>query len=187
MSKSVKGKRVAILATDGFEESELSSPREALDVAGVEVDIVSLKSGKITAWAKTNWGKEYPVDKVLDEVTSDEYDMLVLPGGLFNPDTLRANDSALAFTRSFFKQHKPVAAICHAPWVLISAGVVNGRDLTSYPTVKDDVINAGGNWHDQSVVVDSGLVTSRSPEDLEDFNRKVIEELAEGKHQRQVA
>ncbi|MCP8900395.1 type 1 glutamine amidotransferase domain-containing protein [Gilvimarinus xylanilyticus] len=187
MSNSVKGKRVAILATDGFEESELSSPREALKSAGVETDIVSLKSGEITAWAKTNWGKDYPVDKVLDDVSSDDYDMLILPGGLFNPDTLRGDKSALEFTRSFFKQHKPVAAICHGPWVLISAGVVDGRDLTSYPTVKDDVVNAGGNWHDKSVVVDKGLVTSRSPEDLEDFNAKVLEELAEGKHDRQVA
>ncbi len=187
MSNSVKGKRVAILATDGFEESELSSPREALKSAGVDTHIVSLKSGEITAWSKTNWGKSYPVDKVLHDVSSDDYDMLVLPGGLFNPDTLRGDNAALEFTRSFFKQHKPVAAICHGPWVLISAGVVNGRDLTSYPTVKDDVVNAGGNWHDKSVVVDKGLVTSRSPEDLEDFNAKVLEELAEGKHDRQVA
>lgn len=187
MSKSVKGKRVAILATDGFEESELSSPREALQSAEVETDIVSLKSGQIAAWAKTNWGKDYPVDKTLDEVSSDDYDMLIIPGGLFNPDTLRADKKALAFTRGFFEQHKPVAAICHGPWVLISAGVVSGRDLTSYHTVKDDLVNAGANWHDKSVVCDSGLVTSRSPDDLEDFNRKMLEELAEGKHQRQVA
>lgn len=187
MSKSVKGKQVAILATDGFEESELTSPREALKAAGVEVDIVSLKSGKITSWAKTNWGKEYPVDKTLEEASSEDYDMLVLPGGLFNPDTLRSNDDALDFTREFFEQHKPVAAICHAPWVLISAGVIGGRDLTSYHTVQDDVVNAGGTWHDQAVVCDSGLVTSRSPDDLEAFNSKLLEELAEGKHSRQVA
>ena len=187
MAKSVKGKRVAILATHGFEESELSSPREALTSAGVDTHIVSLKGGQITSWAKTNWGQEYPVDKTLDEVSSDDYDMLVIPGGLFNPDTLRADQDALDFTRHFFQQHKPVAAICHGPWVLISAGVVSGRDLTSYHTVKDDLVNAGANWHDQPVVCDSGLVTSRSPDDLEDFNRKVLEELAEGKHQRQVA
>ncbi|HEY7885025.1 MAG TPA: type 1 glutamine amidotransferase domain-containing protein [Cellvibrionaceae bacterium] len=187
MPKSVKDKRVAILATDGFEESELSSPLEALKSAGVETDIVSIKGEQISAWAKTNWGRGYTVDKTLDQVTSQDYDMLVLPGGLFNPDTLRGNEDALAFTRGFFEQHKPVAAICHGPWVLISAGVVSGRNITSYPTIKDDLTNAGAKWHDQSVVCDNGLVTSRSPDDLEDFNRKMLEELAEGKHNRQVA
>lgn len=187
MAKSIKGKRVAILATDGFEESELASPRKALTSAGVEVDIISLKSGPITAWAKTSWGKDYPTDKTVEMASSEDYDMLLIPGGLFNPDTLRADADALNFTREFFQQQKPVAAICHGPWVLISTGVVDGRDLTSYHTIKDDLINAGANWHDQAVVCDNGLVTSRSPDDLEDFNLKVLEELAEGKHRHQVA
>ncbi|MBU2884617.1 type 1 glutamine amidotransferase [Gilvimarinus agarilyticus] len=187
MSTSVQGKTVAILAADGFEESELASPREALTSAEVNVEIVSPNGWQITAWAKTSWGQEYTVDKTLEDANSDDYDMLIIPGGLFNPDTLRTDPAALEFTRDFFQQHKPVAAICHAPWVLISAGVVKDRDVTSYPSVKDDLINAGARWHDRSVVVDNGLITSRSPDDLEDFNAKILEELTEGKHKRQVA
>jgi protease I len=187
MSYSVQGKRVAILTASGFEESELQSPRQALQAAGVEVDIVSPEADGVTAWASTNWGQRYSVDRHLDDVKADEYDLLLIPGGLFNPDTLRVNQQALAFTRDFFTQHKPVGAICHAPWVLISAGVIAGRDVTSYHSVKDDLVNAGANWHDREVVCDSGLVTSRSPADLTAFNAKLIEELAEGKHKRQAA
>jgi protease I len=187
MSYSLKGKRVAILAANGFEESELQSPRQTLKAAGVEVDIVSPEDSQVKAWAKTDWGDDYPVDRALEEANADDYDMLVIPGGLYNPDALRVNKKALTFTHHFFEQHKPVGAICHGPWVLVSAGVVGGRDLTSYPSIKDDLVNAGANWHDQEVVCDSGLVTSRSPADLEAFNNKLIEELAEGKHKRQVA
>ena len=187
MSYSLKGKRVAMLAANGFEESELQSPRQTLKAAGVEVDIVSAEENTVKAWAKTDWGDDYPVDRALAEASADDYDMLIVPGGLYNPDTLRNDKDALSFTRGFFEQHKPVGAICHGPWVLISAGVVSGRDVTSYPSIKDDLINAGANWHDQEVVCENGLVTSRSPDDLEAFNNKLIEELAEGKHKRQVA
>lgn len=189
MKRSVEGKRVAILAADGFEESELTSPKSALVGAGVEVDIVSLKAGFIRGWSgpDKNWGGSQTVDKTIANVKADDYDMLVIPGGLYNPDTLRANPDALRFTRDFFEQHKPVGAICHGPWVLISAGVVDGRNMTSYASIKDDLSNAGAKWHDKEVVVDHGLVTSRSPKDLEAFNKKILEELAEGKHSRQVA
>ncbi|WP_041521828.1 type 1 glutamine amidotransferase domain-containing protein [Gilvimarinus agarilyticus] len=187
MSYSVKGKRVAILAANGFEESELQSPRQTLKAAGAEVEIVSAEENTVKAWAKTDWGDDYPVDRALAEASADDYDMLIIPGGLFNPDSLRSDADALNFTRRFFEQHKPVGAICHGPWVLISAGVINDRDVTSYPSIKDDLVNAGANWHDQEVVCENGLVTSRSPEDLEAFNNKLIEELAEGKHKQQVA
>lgn len=187
MKKNVEGKRVAILATNGFEESELTSPRAALIDAGVSVDVVSLGRDAIRGWSNKDWSDLQPVDRIVSEVKADDYDMLIIPGGMFNPDTLRTNEDALTFTRDFFKQHKPVAAICHGPWVLISAGVLKGRKLTSYPSVKDDLINAGAEWQDKEVVVDRGLVTSRTPDDLDAFNKKVLEELAEGKHDRQVA
>lgn len=189
MTKQVKGKRVAILATHGFEESELKSPKSALAEAGVVVDVVSPEGESIRAWSgpEKNWGDYYPVDRSLDSAKADDYDMLVIPGGLYNPDTLRTNQDALKFTRDFFVQKKPVAAICHGPWVLVSAGVIKDRTVTSYASIKDDVVNAGAKWVDKEVVVDRGLVTSRNPGDLEAFNKKVLEELAEGKHERQVA
>lgn len=187
MRGSIQGKRVAILTANGFEESELQSPRQALTVAGASVDIVSNEVDTVTAWAGTRWGDSYPVDCHLDEALASNYEMLVIPGGIFNPDTLRMNRQALALTREFFVQHKPVGTICHGPWVLISAGVIEGRDVTSYPSVKDDLVNAGANWHDREVVCDNGLITSRSPADLAAFNDKLIEELAEGPHRRQVA
>lgn len=187
MKKNVEGKRVAILAADGFEESELKSPKAALIEAGVKVDVISLEKGEVRGWSNKDWSGTCPVDKVITEVKADDYDMLVIPGGMYNPDTLRTDQNALRFTRDFFEQHKPVAAICHGPWVLISAGVVDGRTMTSYPSIKDDLGNAGAKWVDKEVVVDKGLVTSRSPKDLEAFNKKVLEELAEGKHARQVA
>ncbi|MWJ26922.1 DJ-1/PfpI/YhbO family deglycase/protease [Halomonas sp. ZH2S] len=180
MSQSLQGKRVAILATDGFEEAELSSPRAALQKEGVEVDVVSPKKQGIRAWAKTDWGDVYQVDKALDDVQPSDYHALVLPGGLFNPDTLRLDEKALAFARGFFEQGKPVAAICHAPWILINAGLVEGRRMTSVSSVSQDLRNAGANWVDESVVVDNGLVTSRTPKDLEDFNAKLIESLEQG-------
>lgn len=180
-------KRIAILATNGFEESELKSPKEAMENEGFKVDIVSPENGEIKAWANGNWSNSYKVDRNLKDVKADEYNALVLPGGVINPDKLRRNDDALMFVRDFFKMKKPVAAICHAPWTLISAGVVKGRKMTSFNSIKDDLINAGANWVDQEVVVDEGFVTSRNPKDLPAFNSKLIEEIKEGKHEMQHA
>jgi len=180
-------KRIAILATDGFEESELKSPKEAMEKEGFTVHIISEANGSIKSWTDGNWGKEYKVDKKISEVNADQYNALVLPGGVINPDKLRRNEEALDFVRDFFKQKKPVAAICHAAWTLISAGVVEGRKMTSFNSIKDDVVNAGANWVDQEVVVDEGFVTSRNPKDLPAFNAKLIEEIKEGKHKLQHA
>lgn len=181
----LENKKVAILATDGFEKSELFKPFEALKNEGATVHVVSNKNGEIKSWDKTNWGKTIKVDKQIGEADESDYDSLVLPGGVINPDQLRIDESALDFIRAFFKSKKPVAAICHAPWLLISAGVIEGRKVTSYKSIKDDVVNAGGQWVDQQVVVDHGLVTSRNPDDLPAFCDKVIEETREGKHEKQ--
>lgn len=178
-------KRIAILATNGFEESELKSPKEHLEQQGWTAEIVSLKSGTIKAWAEKDWGKEYNVDKTLDEVTSSDYDALVLPGGVINPDLLRRHDNAIAFVKAFFDEKKPVAAICHGPQILINADVVDGRELTSFMSIRKDLENAGANWTDKEVVVDNGLVTSRTPDDLPAFNKKMVEEIKEGKHELQ--
>ncbi|WP_405198794.1 type 1 glutamine amidotransferase domain-containing protein [Christiangramia sp. LLG6405-1] len=180
-------KRIAILATDGFEEVELTSPKEAMEKEGFNVEIVSLKSGNIKSWDGDNWGKDFKVDKTLDEVSAKDYHALVLPGGVINPDNLRREENALIFVRDFFKQSKPVCAICHAPWTLISADVVEGRTMTSFSSVRKDLENAGALWVDQEVVVDEALVTSRNPDDLPAFNAKVIEEIKEGKHDLQHA
>lgn len=180
-------KRIAILATNGFEESELKSPMDAMEKQGFHVDIVSLDNNTIKGWADGNWSNEYIVDKTLGEVSSKDYHALVLPGGVINPDKLRTEEKALDFIRSFFKEHKPVAAICHGPWTLINAGVVEGRTVTSYKSIRKDLENAGANWVDREVVVDEGLVTSRTPHDLEAFNAKLIEEIKEGKHKKQQA
>lgn len=185
--KTIYMKRIAILATNGFEESELKSPKEAMEKEGFMVEIVSLESGEIKSWSNGNWSKTYKVDKKISEVKAEDYNALVLPGGVINPDTLRQNEHALNFVRAFFKMKKPVAAICHAPWTLISAGVVEGRKMTSYKSIKDDLKNAGANWVDQEVVVDQGFVTSRNPNDLPAFNAKLIEEIKEGKHEMQHA
>ncbi|MEG3659532.1 type 1 glutamine amidotransferase domain-containing protein [Arenibacter palladensis] len=178
----LKDKKVAILATDGFEKSELFRPLEALKIEGATVHIVSNKLGEIKSWDKTNWGDSIKVDKNLDEVNASVYNALVLPGGVLNPDTLRTDEKALSFIRSFFEDNKPVGAICHAPWLLISAGVIGNRQITSYKSIKDDVINSGADWVDMEVVVDQGLVTSRNPKDLPAFCGKLIEEIMEGKH-----
>lgn len=178
-------KRIAILATDGFEESELKSPKEAMEKEGFIVEIISEKEGKIKAWADGNWSKEYKVDKTIANVKASDYNALMLPGGVINPDKLRRNDAALKFVKDFFEQKKPVAAICHGPQTLISAGVVKGRKMTSFPSIKDDLINAGATWVDEEVVVDEGFVTSRNPDDLPAFNAKLIEEIKEGKHEKQ--
>jgi protease I len=185
MSHQLLNKRVAILAADGFEQVELAKPKEALEEAGAEVSIVSPKSGTIQGMKHADKGDRFDVDVPLSQAKPDEFDALMIPGGLINPDTLRSTPEALAFTRAFFEAGKPVAVICHGPQVLIDAGLVKGRTLTSWPAIKNDIRNAGGNWVDQEVVVDNGLVTSRKPDDIPAFNRKMIEEFAEGKHARQ--
>jgi len=178
-------KNIAILATHGFEESELKSPKEHLEQQGWTAHIISPEGGSIKAWAEKDWGSEYTVDKTLDEVSASEYDALVLPGGVINPDKLRTNEKAIAFVKDFFRQHKPVAAICHGPQILISAEAVSGRKMTSVKSVSVDLKNAGAVWEDSEVVVDNGLVTSRTPEDLPAFNAKLVEEINEGKHEDQ--
>jgi protease I len=180
-------KRIAILATNGFEESELSSPREAMINAGFEVDIISDNTGTIKGWRNGNWSNEFKVNNTIDNVSAKDYHALVLPGGVINPDVLRRNDDALIFIRDFFKQSKPVAAICHAPQLLIEADVVKGRTLTSFSSIRTDLENAGALWVDEEVVVDEALVTSRNPNDLPAFNDKLIEEIREGKHELQHA
>lgn len=181
----LNGKKVAILVEDGFEQIELTSPKEALEKAGAQTQIVSPKRDKVKGWEHTKWGQEFPVDVTIDRANANDYDALLLPGGVMNPDKLRTNQSAVKFVRSFFDQKKPVAAICHGPWMLAEADVVNGRKMTSYLSIQTDLKNAGANWVDQEVVVDEGLVTSRKPDDLPAFNRKLVEEIAEGQHQRQ--
>lgn len=184
---SLKGKKIAILATDGFEQSELQKPRAALDAAGATTQVISLKSGSIKGWSDKNWGDSVKVDRTVDGTNADDYDGLLLPGGVMNPDTLRMDKQAVAFVRAFFDAGKPVAAICHGPQLLIEADVVRGRRLTSYASVKKDLTNAGAEWVDEAVVTDQGLVTSRKPDDIPDFNRKMIEEFAEGVHAGQTA
>ncbi|KJD31807.1 glutamine amidotransferase [Tamlana nanhaiensis] len=186
--ENLEKKTVAILATNGFEESELKEPKKALEEAGADVHIVSLEAGEIKGWKDGNWSKDsYKVDKTLNEVSQSNYNALVLPGGVINPDTLRRNDKAVRFVKSFFENKKPVAAICHAPWLLAEANVLKGRKVTSFNSIKTDIENAGAHWVDQEVVVDEGLVTSRSPKDLPVFNAKLVEEVYEGKHEMQTA
>ncbi|HEY3112605.1 MAG TPA: type 1 glutamine amidotransferase domain-containing protein [Gemmatimonadaceae bacterium] len=183
--KQLLGKRVAILATDGVERVELLEPRKALDEAGARTVVVSPKTGKIKGWEHGQWGDDILVDQSLESVRADDFDALLLPGGVMNPDRLRQNENAVQFVRSFFDAGKPVAAICHAPWMLIEAVVVAGRTLTSWPSLRTDIRNAGGDWVDREVVTDEGLVTSRKPDDIPAFNRKMIEEFAEGLHEPQ--
>jgi deglycase len=175
-------KRVAIVATHGFEQSELTEPKTALEQAGARVDVISLAPGSIRGWRHGNWGDEVPVDALIADVRADDYDALVLPGGVMNPDRLRTHDDVLAFVRAFFDQHKPVGAICHGPWTLINAGVIKGRHVTSWPSLRQDLVNAGARWTDEEVVAENGLVTSRKPDDIPAFNRKLVEEIAEGVH-----
>lgn len=181
----LNGKKIAILVADGFEQVELTSPRDALDDAGAETHIVSPESGTVKGWDHTDWGETFDVDVVLENADPADYDGLLLPGGVMNPDNLRRIEKAQRFVRSFFEAGKPVAAICHGPWTLIDAGLVKGRRMTSYHTIQADLKNAGADWVDQEVVVDQGLVTSRNPDDLPAFNRKMIEEFAEGRHEGQ--
>jgi len=181
----LNNKKVAILATDGFEQSELFSPLERLRKEGATVHIVSDKSDSIKGWNEGNWGKSIEVDRTLSQASAEDYNALVLPGGVINPDTMRTKSEALTFVRDFFKQKKPVAAICHAPQLLIEADVLSGRNVTSYKSIKTDLVNAGAKWEDKAVVVDQGLVTSRNPGDLDAFNDKIVEEIKEGKHELQ--
>jgi protease I len=183
----LSGKRVAILATHGFEQSELEVPLAKLREAGAKVDVVSPERGQIKGWDMKDWGQPVKVDRSLSDASVDDYDAIVLPGGQINPDLLRINDKALEFIRAFFDQKKVVAAICHAPWLLIETGIIKGRKATSYRSIKTDVINAGAKWEDSPVVVDQGVITSRRPGDLEAFSAKIIEEIAEGRHTKRSA
>jgi protease I len=182
MTRDVTGKKVAILTENGFEEVELTSPMNALEQAGVEVHVVSPQRNIVKAWNGDNWGIQVPVDVFLDDANPEEYDMLLLPGGVMNPDTLRMNKKAVQFAQHFLEQGKPLAAICHGPQTLIETGMLDGRTMTSYPSLQTDLKNAGVNWIDEEVVTDNGLVTSRKPDDLEAFNKKMLEELSEGQH-----
>jgi len=179
------GKKVAILVADGFEQVEMTEPRNALESVGAETTLISPSSDKVKGWEHTHWGNEFAVDIPLDQAHAEDYDALLLPGGVMNPDHLRMNPAAVQFVRSFFEAGKPVAAICHGPWTLVEAGVVRGRRMTSYPSIQTDLKNAGAEWVDEEVVVDHGLVTSRKPADIPAFNHKMVEEFAEGIHEEQ--
>ena len=180
--ETLNGKRVAILATDGVEQVELTQPRQALDAAGALTMVVSPKEGTIKGWQHDRWGDQIKVDLPLREARSSEFDALLIPGGVMNPDTLRLEKQAVDFVRAFFSEGKPVAAICHGPWLLVEAGVLRGRTVTSWPSLQTDIRNAGGDWVDREVVTDEGLVTSRKPDDIPAFSAKMVEEFAEGIH-----
>ena len=183
----LNGKRIAILVTDGFEQVEMTEPRQALEREGAKTVLISPKDGKVKGWQHTDWGDSFDVQMKLTDAHEPEFDALLLPGGAMNPDKLRLEPEAATFVRRFFEAGKPVAAICHGPWLLIDAGVVKGRTVTSWPSIRLDLKNAGANVVDQEVVVDRGLVTSRKPADIPAFNQKMIEEFAEGKHRTQAA
>lgn len=184
MNQDLNGKKVAILVADGFEQPEFEKPQEALEDAGATTYVISPSEDEVTAWdgESNEWGDTFDVDVPLGEARADDYDALLLPGGVKNPDTLRTIPEAVNFVRGFFEAGKPVAAICHGPWLLVEADVVRGRKVTSYPSIKTDLINAGAEWSDAPVVTDQGLVTSRKPSDIPQFNQKMIEEIAEGVH-----
>jgi protease I len=187
MANELQGTRVAILAADMVERVELVEPRKALEDAGATVELVSLREGEIQAFDHFDPAETVRVDRTVEEAQADDYDALMLPGGVGNPDQLRGDENAVAFVRGFFDQGKPVAAICHAPWVLVEAGVVQGRTVTSWPTLQTDLRNAGADWVDREVVVEDGLVLSRKPDDIPAFNRAMLEEFAEGRHERRGA
>jgi protease I len=186
MANNLQGKKVAILATDGFERAELLEPKKALEQAGATTEVISPQHGKIRGWNHKEWGQEVPVDVQLQSADASRYDALVLPGGVMNPDKLRTEPKAVEFVKRFFEDGKPVAAICHGPWMLVEADVLKGRTVTSWPSVKTDIRNAGGNWVDREVVADGNLVTSRKPDDIPAFNQRLIEVLS-GQRGRKVA
>lgn len=177
MSNELKGRKIAILATDGYEQSELTDPKKILEAAGATVEVLSIKEGEIKGWNKTDWGSSIKVDRLVKDANPTEFDALVLPGGQMNPDKLRMDESAVGFVRTFTQSGKPVAAICHGPWTLIEAGVVRGRTMTSWPSVHTDLLNAGANWVDQEVVTDSNIITSRKPEDIPAFSKALIQAI----------
>jgi protease I len=187
VAETLKGKKVAILAADMFERVELEKPRKALEGAGAETEIVSIHDGEIQGFDHFDPANTVKVDRTVEEVSADDYDALMIPGGVGNPDQLREDENAVAFVRAFHDSGKPMAVICHGPWMLVESGVVRGRRVTSWPTLQTDIRNAGGDWVDEEVVVDDGLVTSRKPDDIPAFNKKMIEEFAEGKHERRKA
>ena len=184
MADKLQGKRIAFLATDMVEQVELTEPWTAVTDEGAAAELVSLEEGEIQGFSHYDKADTFKVDRTVEEARADDYDGLVIPGGVGNPDTMRTDENAVDFVRKFFEQGKPVAVICHGPWMLVEAGVVRGRTVTSWPSLQTDIRNAGGNWVDQEVVVDDGLVTSRKPDDIPAFNRKMIEEFAEGPHAR---
>ena len=183
MAHELNGKKIAILATDGVEQVELTEPRKALEEAGAETDLVSLEEGQIQGFEHLDKADKFDVDLTVKDASADDFDGLVLPGGVANPDFLRADEDAVAFVRAFVEAGKPVGAICHGPWTLVEAGVVDGLTLTSWPSLQTDIRNAGGNWVDEEVHVDRGLTTSRNPDDIPAFNEKIVEEFCEGRHE----
>jgi deglycase len=185
VANKLQGKRVAFLATDMVEQVELTEPWKAVEGEGAQPELISLEEGEIQGFNHYDKADKFKVDRTVEEATADDYDALVIPGGVGNPDTLRMDENAVEFTRQFFEQGKPVGVICHGPWMLVETGVVRGRKVTSWPSLETDIRNAGGNWVDEQVVVDNGLVTSRKPDDLPAFNEKIIEEFAEGRHEAQ--
>jgi protease I len=182
MAKELKGKRVAALVTKGFEQVELTDPRKALERVGATVSVVAPEAGTVQGWSHTEWGQEVTVDETLDQAAASNYDALLLPGGVINADHIRMNAKAVQLVKDFFDMGKPIAVICHGAWILLEAGVVDGLKMTSYPSLKTDLRNAGADWVDQEVVNDRGVVSSRKPQDLPAFNQKMIEEFAEGQH-----
>ncbi len=184
MASKLNGKKIAILATDGFEQAELMEPRKALDEAGAKTVVISLKSGEIKGWKLKDWGDKVKVDKTLDDANPNDYDALVLPGGVINPDHLRMEPKAVNFVRQFVSTGRPVAAICHGPWTLVEADVVRGKKVTSWPSVKTDLKNAGANWVDQEVVTDGQFIFSRKPDDIPAFSKTIIEAVSRGTGQR---
>jgi len=187
MPQTLTGRKIAILVTDGFEQVEMTDPRKALDQEGAQTALVAPSSGKVKGWNHRQWGDEFQVDVPLERADPDAYDALLVPGGVMSPDRLRMDPKAVAFVRAFFEAGKPVASICHGPWMLVEADVVRDRSVTSWPSLRTDIRNAGGRWVDQEVLVDQGLVTSRKPDDIPAFNAKMIEEFREGKHKAQRA